>query len=255
MTTIDIVASFGPGAADRESLSRAHRATLDALFQHPLAHGLEWMDIVALMKTIGEIENHPDGETCFAVAGERKLFRKPHTKDVPATMLIDFRHMLTRAGWSPHAVEALPTARAAAEPGHDVLVVVERREARVYRLDVASGEEDNHLIRSDLSPHKLHELAHRTRTHDSDTGWKSDPAYYERIAQALQGGGGIVLAGHGHGHSNAAHDLEFYLRQHHATIASRLGMEIDVDLSSLTGAQRRALGRRALTASGPAAEA
>lgn len=255
MTTIEISASFGPAAEDAKSLSRSHRLTLDALFQHPMAHGLEWTDVVSLVGKIGEIENHANGETCFVVAGERKLFRKPHTKDIPPTMLMDVRHMLTRAGWSPHAAGSSIPAEAAMPPSGDVLVVVEQVEAWVYRLDAAAAEANDKVIRSDLSVHRLHELEHKDQDHDGNMGWKADPGYYERIAQALQGQGAIVPAGHGHGQSNAVQNLEHYLQQRHAIIARRLRPELAVDLSSLTGAQRRGLGRKALANPEPVANA
>ena len=255
MTTIENSASFVPAAEDAKSLSRSHRLTLDALFQHPMAHGLEWTDVVSLVGKIGEIENHANGETCFVVAGERKLFRKPHTKDIPPTMLMDVRHMLTRAGWSPHAARSSKPIEGAMPPSKDVLVVVEQVEARVYRLDAAAAEESDQVIRSDLSTHRRHELAHKDQDHDGNVGWKADPGYYERIAQALHGRGAIVPAGHGHGHGNAVHNLEHYLQQRHATIASRLCPELEVDLSSLTDEQRRALGRKALAEPEPGANA
>ena len=255
MTPPDITASFAPITADRDSLSRAHRSILDALFQHPVAHGLEWLDVVALIKMIGNIETHANDETCLVLGGARNLFRKPHSKDVPTTMVIDLRHMLTRAGWSPLAVRPLAPAEARPKPVPDVPVVVEHAETCIYGPDVAAGEGSDHLIRADLSPHTLHELADRDQRHGSDTGRVSDPGHYERIAQALHGGGTIILAGHGHGHSNAADSLELYLQERYSSIAQRLRTDSVVYLLCLTYALRPALGRSALTMPEPAADA
>ena len=255
MTSLDIAASFGPGAADRTSLSRSHRSVLDQIFQHPLAHGLEWMDVLGLVKEIGSVEHKANDETCFVIAGERHLFRKPHTKDMPAAMLIDLRHMLRRGGWSPHAARSKTPACATVPHASDLLVVVEQSETWIYRLDFASGTENDHVIRSDLSPHRLRELARMDRSHETGGGWRSDPDYYERIAVALEEAGNIILAGHGHGHGNAMHDLKIYLQQHHAAIAVRLGAELGLDLASHTGAQRRVLGRSALVEPAPASGA
>lgn len=232
-------------------IARSCRSTLDAIYQHPIAHGLEWSDVLALFEKIGSAEHKPNDETCFVINGERKLFRKPHTKDIPATTLIDIRHMLTRAGWSPDNAKRPTITDASAGPttiAPDLLVVVEQHDARIYGLDLTSGEQHYQLVHSDLSPQTLHKLLRGDQLRDSSTGWASDPGYYERISQALQLSRSIVLVGHGKGHSNAAHNLKAYLQQHHEVIFGRLHSETDADLSSLTDAQRRALGRSLLTA-------
>ena len=255
MTTNDITATFGPGATDRDSLSRSHRSTLDAIFGHPVAHGVSWTDVVALVKDVGVVEHETNGETSFVIGGDRRLFRAPHSKQIEATTVIDLRHMLARAGWSPHAAGSPGPAPDAPPAAPDVLVVVEQAEARVYRLHEEAGEPTDQVIRSDLSSHRLHELACREGGHAGETGWQADTEFYERIAGALHGGGAIVLAGHGRGHSDAAHALELYLQLHHADIAGRLCRTLGADLSSLTDAQLRALGRRALVTAEPATEA
>src|SRR5580704_9088280 len=39
----------------RTALHGAHLRTLDALFRHPTAHNLEWMDVIALFEKIGTV--------------------------------------------------------------------------------------------------------------------------------------------------------------------------------------------------------
>jgi hypothetical protein len=40
----------------RSNLSGANHRTLEAIFRHPSAHNLEWRDVIALLETIGEVE-------------------------------------------------------------------------------------------------------------------------------------------------------------------------------------------------------
>ena len=56
----------------------------------------------------------------------------------------------------------------------------------------------------------------------------------------------VVVVGHGHGHSDAAHHLVEYLQAHHPETYDRTVTEQVVDLSALTGPQLLDLGRRAL---------
>jgi len=56
-----------------------------------------------------------------------------------------------------------------------------------------------------------------------------------------------VLAGHGAGHSNAAHRLGEDLRHRYPQVAGRVVRTIAADISALSENQLRALGRKALT--------
>jgi phosphoheptose isomerase len=73
-----------------------------------------------------------------------------------------------------------------------------------------------------------------------------EPAYYEKIADAVALGGKIVVVGHGAGKSNAAHHLTEYLQSHHRETYQRIVRETVADLSSITTAQLLDVAREAL---------
>jgi hypothetical protein len=98
-----ITATFEAAHCDRKTLSKTNRATLDALYQHPLAHNLEWSDVVALFEKVGTVDRKGHVEVAFGIAGEHHRVRKPHAKDLTTDEVMTFRHMLTRAGWLPQA--------------------------------------------------------------------------------------------------------------------------------------------------------
>jgi hypothetical protein len=85
------------------------RRTLDAIFQHPLSHNLEWREVVALMESIGSATEKRDGEFSLQAGDQYFSMKKPHAKDVAGAEVMALRHFLTRAGWSP---DAPPRARA-----------------------------------------------------------------------------------------------------------------------------------------------
>jgi hypothetical protein len=85
----------------RTTLHGAHLRTLEALFRHPPAHNLEWMDVVALIEKLGTVHEKGNNSFTFDVGGEHHLMHKPRTKDLTASDVVDLRHFLQRAGWSP----------------------------------------------------------------------------------------------------------------------------------------------------------
>jgi hypothetical protein len=245
----NITATFGPARGDRITLSKSCRTTLDAIYRHPISHSLEWPDVIALFAKLGTVEHKSNNEFVFAIGGEHHLMRKAHGKNLPADDVVEFRHMLTRAGWSPETAKSMSPGISPARSGGlpDLLVAVEHREARVYQLDVAAADQANHTIRPYDPHHFLHHLSHKDQSGERGQRVAEDPSFYARIAEALRPAGRIVVVGHGDGHSNAAHHLAAYLQQHHQDIFQKLCPEVDADLSSLTAPQLLALGRHSLS--------
>jgi len=248
----NIEVTFGPAAGDRGTLSKASLATLGALYRHPISHNLEWSDVIALLGKLGSVEQKSHNETAFRIGGEHHLVRKPHTKDLSASDVMDFRHLLTRSGWAPHtssaASSSAPTATTGmAEVPDDILVVVEHHEARLYHLDVRSTDPADDVIRPYDPHHFLHHLSHKDQAGERGQRAPEDPSYYKRIAEAIAPCSRIVVIGHGKGHSNAAHHLIEYLKLHHPQTYKKLAHQVVTDLSSVTVPQLLVHARRALS--------
>lgn len=249
--TLNITATFGPVQGDRTTLSHSCRKTLDTIYQHPMSHNLEWADVVALFAKLGSVEHKPNNEFVLAIDGDRQLLRKGHGKDLHTDDVVQVRHMLTRAGWSPEtgkeAMSAIvPTAEKADRP--DMLVAIEHHEARIYQLDISAASQADHTIRPYDPHHFLHHLSHKDQSHEHGQREAEDPSFYVRIAEAVRPAGRIVVVSNGHGHSNAGHHLIDYLRQQHKDIFQKVSPLIDADLSAATPPQLLALGRHALSA-------
>ena len=63
-------------------LDNRHRNTLRQIFEHPVSHNIEWHAVTSLFDAIGTVTVHGG-------------------KDIDAQMVVDLRHMLTQAGYTP----------------------------------------------------------------------------------------------------------------------------------------------------------
>jgi hypothetical protein len=228
----------------RTVIHGAHLRTLEALFRHPAAHNLEWMDVVALIENIGTVQEQGGNKFSFDVGREHFLMHKPHTKDLTSSEVVDLRHFLQRAGWSPQAPSQAPVHPQPAAPA--LMVVVDHHGARIYRIDAASGDASKRELRPYDPHHFLHHLAHKEQSREQGQRAPEDPSFYQRIGDALSAAGKIVVVGHGSGKSNAAQHLTEYLRTHHREVYQRVVREIGADLSAATVPQLLALAEEAL---------
>jgi hypothetical protein len=234
-------------AAAGASMTASDRRTLEAIFRHPLAHNLEWTDLTHLMNHIGQSDEKHNGDFAFTVAGQHHIARKPHGKDVGATEIMEIRHFLARAGFSPDGQShpADPAAPAMPSLVPILIIVVDHHETKLYHLDEAAGESAEPTIKPYDPHHFLHHLKHKDQSRERGQRAPEEPAYYEQIAHAAAGSAQLVIVGHGTGKSNAAHHLTDYLRAHHPETAQRIVGEITADLSSITTPQLVALATKA----------
>jgi hypothetical protein len=240
-------------AAPPPAISGSHRRTLDAIFRHPLAHYLEWREVVGLIGHIGRIQEHSGEEFVFSVGDEHQLMHKPHTKDLTAPDVMALRHLLVRAGWSadgaPKADVAAPSTPA---PAPDLIAIIDHHEAKVWRVDLSAVRDGSEPTFEAYDPrHMLHHMVQKTHRLEHGKLSADDQAFLEAIAQALVTGGRIVVIGHGVGESNMAEQATAYLKTHHNEVYARIVKEIVADLPGLTTTQLIDLGRNALLAQTP----
>ena len=220
-----------PGAAE---LHGAQLRTLEALFRHPTARNLEWMDVIALFDKIGSVRRKADAKFSLELAGEHYLLRKTHSKGLTGSEVVDLRRFLQRAGWSAD----LPVQAAArrSEP-ITVIVVVDHHGAKIYRTEPGSGGASTRKITPYDPHHFLHHLKHKDQSREEGQRTSESPEFYRRIGDALAPAGRILVVGHGKGESNAAQQLVEYLRLHHHETYQRAVREIEADLSAVTTPQ------------------
>lgn len=142
-----------------------------------------------------------------------------------------------------------PAQHHIAEPGlmgPALMVAMDHRSARLYRLDLESPDQSAQVIVPYDPQGHQHQLSHKDQDRERGQRAHEDAGFYERIAHAVMDAGRVVVVGHGKGHSNAAHHLVEYLQAHHQQVYGRAVAEVVQDLSSLTEPQLLVLGRRAI---------
>jgi len=225
------------------TITGSDRRTLEAVFHHPMAHDLDWDDLLALIRRLGDAHEQSNNEFVFELAGRRHIMDKPHTRFLTGEAVLDVRQFILKAGFSP----ARPS-QAAADPtpaAPDLLIVADHQGAKIFRVDVSSDNASEHVI-APYDPHRLlHHLVHKDQ---SERGQRApeEPAYYERIADAAALGGNIVVVGQGTSQGDAAHHLVDYLKAHHNKTYRRVVREIVTNLSDITQPQLLDLASQAL---------
>jgi len=103
---------------------------------------------------------------------------------------------------------------------------VDHHGTKIFDVDVSSDDVSEHVIRPYDPHHFLHHLVHKDQSREQGQRAPEEPAYYERIADAVAPGGKIVVVGHGAGKSNAAHHLTEYLQSRkRSAVATLRGAE------------------------------
>jgi hypothetical protein len=111
----------------KEKLSGSQRRTYDAIFSHPLSHNLEWHDVLSMLGVLGEAVEEHNGKLQVKRDGQTLVLHGPRGKDVASIdELMKIRHFLEETGDGRDQ----PVSS-----GTHLLVVIDHREARVYKTD------------------------------------------------------------------------------------------------------------------------
>jgi hypothetical protein len=234
-------------STDAPTISGSHRRCLDAIFRHPLAHYLEWREVLALIAHIGTVEERSGDQVLFSVGGEHQFLRRPHhSKDLTGSDVMALRHLLARAGWSASGAPK-EGAEASPAPPPDVIAIIDHHEAQIWRVDLSAKADGSESEGQAYDPrHFLHHMVQKTHRLDHGKTSADDRMFLESVAEAMAGGGRIVLIGHGVGEANMAAQVAAYLKTHHPQTWVRIVTEIVADLPGLTTTQLLDLGRHAL---------
>ena len=216
-------------------MERHHRATLRALFAHPLQHGVRGSAVEALCRALGaEVESLGDHRLRIRLpAGQETWLRigsGVHHPDLDADAVLRLRHLLEEAGITPDHPEAEPP-----QPRGDIsrrlVLHLDHHETRAFLLEGDTVE------RAVLHPHGLwgtgENLTHR---HDRDVAGQRAPRdsdYLRRITAAIVEADGVLLLGHGTGESDMRQLLLHHLESHRRDLLGRIVGIVTVDESAL----------------------
>jgi hypothetical protein len=215
------------------TLHGSHLQTYQALFRHPAPHNLNWHDVRTLLNAIANVVEEPDGNLKITRNNQTLTLHPHRQKDITdMTELMQLRHFLERTELAP--------APPIAGDGQHLLVVIDHREARIYRAELHGA-----------LPHRIHPFdpqgvgryLHNVQD-DSNGQRKPESApFYNSIIKALQNADKILLFGTSTGTSSAMDHLLAELKLHHKPLADRVVGTVIVDATHLTDDQLLAKAR------------
>ncbi len=132
---------------------------------------------------------------------------------------------------------ATPNEREAAP---HLLVVIDHKEARVYRTEVHGAVPER------LEPYDPHGHGRHLHSANEWTDGKSQPerkSYYEAVAKTLRGAEQVLVFGSGTGKSSAMEQLLADLKAHHPDVAAKVIGSVVVDAHHTTEDQLLARAR------------
>lgn len=226
-------------------MQHQHRDTLEALFAHPIQHGIHRNRVIELCRALGAEVTQLDqnrlrvrwagGEETWLHCGSGNGKNALHPDG-----LMRLRQVLEQQGISvAHPEPRGESARG--DQSHRLVIRMDHRHSDLFHLE---GRDVDHAV---LRPHGLwgtgQRLSHR---HDRDIAGQRAPIdtdYLQRITQAIAAADVVLLVGHGKGRSNITEVLLKYLERHQAPLLERV-TAVSLNDTSLSDDGLLALARR-----------
>jgi hypothetical protein len=218
--------------------SSQHR-TLQALFAHPLQHGIRIHDVEALFTSLGAsvqpLEHHrfkicwPSGEFVWISLGNHS-----NGKELDADSLMAVRRFLEAAGHTPQQPDAV-TVSGLGAPGHALVLHLSHHSTEAFHF---TGLGTEHATLKPFGLWSSHQSLRNRRERDlSGQRAPFDFHYLHLLVQAIQDADVVLLLGHGHGESDMRQVLLKYLDRHDPALRDRILDRTTVDSHIVTQAE------------------
>jgi hypothetical protein len=215
------------------SMSKVHQTTYKAIFQHPIAHNLQWHDVRSMLDALAEVTEEHNGNLKFTRHGEVLILHPPNHKDLSDNKAVmQIRHFLERS--------TVPELADPTEDGTHLLVVIDHREARIYKTELRDA------VPESITPYDPDGTRRHLHSVDDEANGQRQPelkSFYEAIAHSLRDAEQILIFGTATGASSAMDYLVDELNQNYPDIAKRIVGAIVVNEQHLTENQLLAQAR------------
>jgi hypothetical protein len=217
-------------------MKRHHLRTLQALFAHPLQHGVRVSAVEALFRSLGaEVEVLKDRRLRIRMPSGAETWirtgcglREP---DLDADTVMRTRHFLERIGVTPDHPEPEPDSPRG-DQSRRLVLHLEHSRTDAYLLE---GDEVEHAV---LRPHGIWGTNQRlTHRHDRSQAGQRAPLevdYLARITDAMTEADAVLLLGHGTGESDMRQVLIHYLETHRRDLLDRIAGVVSLDDAGLS---------------------
>jgi len=208
-----------------------HRLTYDAIFQHPISRNLHWRDVRSLLNVLADHVEERDGGLKVTRNGQVLLLHQPRKNVTPVREIMDIRKFIERSG---------NESAAPAATGVHLLVVIDHREARIYRAEL-HGAVPQRITPYD--PHGFGRYLHYVQDESNGQRKPEQAGFYDAVSKTLQGADKVLVFGSGTGASSAMDQLLARLKAHHPELAGRVIASVVVDEGHTTENQLLAMAR------------
>jgi len=216
----------------KPQLSGAHRRTYDSIFRHPAARNLGRRDVRSMLGVLAEVVEEPNGNLKVTRNGQTLVLRASLDKNIAEIdELMEIRHFLERSG---------AVAPEAVADGMHLLVVIDHRQARVYKTEVHGSTPQQ------ITPYDPGGFGRHLHNVQDDSNGQRKPeqkSFYEAVAKTLRDAEQILIFGSGTGASSAMEELLVELKHHHGDVAKRVVGSVVLDETHLTENQLLAKAR------------
>jgi hypothetical protein len=195
-----------------------------------MTHNLEWGDVRALFKDLGEVEDERNGNLKLRLGDQAVVIQSPSNSEAATADQVSQIRNFIRTSEEIKANEL----------AHHLLVVIDHAEAKIYRTEL-KGSVPELVVPYDPEGHKGHvHSAHDYPGHNENPNYDG---YFGEVAKHLVKAENILIFGSGAGSSSAMDTFVAWLGEHHKKIADRVIASVVVDQSHLTEGQLLAKAR------------
>src|SRR4051812_11120634 len=84
------------------SLKGSHLRTYNTIFQHPIAHNLDWREVHSMLRHLGEVTEESNGKLKIKRNGQTLVLHRPNRKDIAnPDEVMSLRHFLQKSETIP----------------------------------------------------------------------------------------------------------------------------------------------------------
>jgi hypothetical protein len=214
------------------TMNKRQQNTYDAIFQHPIAHHLHRRDVNAMLGVLAEVTEEPNGNLKATRNGQTLVLHASRDKNVTAMdELMSIRHFLQRSEG---------TTTAPPENSGHFLVVIDHREARVYKAELHGSVP--HRI-TPFDPHGFGRNLHYVQDDSNGQRKPERKSFYEAIAKTLRQATEVLLFGSSTGAASAMEQLVTDLWENHPDVARHIVGKMVLDAQHLSEDQLLAKAR------------
>jgi hypothetical protein len=206
---------------------KKHETLLAKIWAHPIAHNIEWSELIPALESIGVTYTEKNGGHHFTRAGRTIVLGAGRTKTLDTDEVMKLRHFLDQE--MPEDSEA-----------GDAIVAIDHHHATIF-TNPGTAMQSQVTLHANLTDAR-HVHGHPTTAPFTEVSPLIDHAYFATITDKIAKSNRIVLLSHGTGTSNAANQYRAVLDQSNPEIASRIVANQVCDLEAMTDPQLIQLG-------------